>query len=101
MESSEFWRNLASQLQGLHDLHGALRYDWLNSGAVWKFAGSASGSIRRRFEALAMRGESATASAGTTDLLIAWLEALRIEGYGLKSGKTGSIYDVCEASANY
>jgi hypothetical protein len=101
MASSEFWRDLAGQFQRLHETYGALRYHWLNDGAVWKFAGSASGSIRRSFEALAIRGASKIASADATDLLIAWLEALRIEGYGLQSGETGSIYDVCEASANF
>ena len=101
MATSEFWRDLADQFQKLHETYGALRYDWLNSDAAWKFTGSASGSIRRRFEALAIRGASERASAGSTDLLITWLEALRHEGYGLQSGETGSIYDVCEASANF
>src|SRR5438445_3584904 len=105
MADSAFGRDLAVQFQALHDSHGALLYDWRDiagsSGVVWKFTGSASGSIRRHFETLAIRGASERAKVGNPDLLIVWLEALRHEGYGLQSGETGSIYNVCEASANF
>src|ERR1019366_2982785 len=104
MADSAFWHNLAAEFQRLHETYGALAYDWRASSggvAAWKFIGSASGSIRRHFETLAIRAVSERVEADTPDLLTAWLEALRHEGYGLQSGETGSIYDVCEASANF
>ena len=122
MADSAFWRDLASQFQALHDFHGTLRFDWhyqIGSGAVgrWEPAGSASGSIRSQFESLARRAAVEIPNKETSDLLIAWLEALRQDRSNFSLGPyfieknedgsegahhlTGSIYDVCEASANF
>ena len=111
MADSAFWRDLAAQFQRLHDHHGVLHYNWhyiVGSGnGQWEFAGSASGSVRREFEALAVRAAWGIASPGATDLLVVWFEALRRDGSGFRSTsnaiepvQTGSIFDVCEASAN-
>src|SRR5438876_21587 len=103
MANSAFWHDLAVEFQRLHESYGALAYERryaVDSGVVWKFAGSAYGSIRSQFEALAGHGASEIPNAAS-DLLIVWLEALWDDGYGLQSGETGIISYVCEASANF
>lgn len=122
MADSDFWHDLATEFQRLHETYGSLRYECVyivDSGPVgdWRFAGSASGSIRTHFQVLAAHGAGSgeIANDGTTDLVIAWLEALRRDGSGFLLGsrfterntdggetihQTGSIFDVCEASAN-
>jgi DNA-binding XRE family transcriptional regulator len=122
MATSDFWQSLASQFQALHDFHGTLRFDWhyqVGGGAVgqWRPAGTASGSICSHFESLARRAAVEIPNKETSDLLIAWLEALRQDGSNFIMGPylieknedgseaahylTGSIYDACEASANF
>jgi hypothetical protein len=122
MADSTFWRDLASQFQELHDLHGTLGANWhyiVGSGVTgnWEFTGSASGSIRSQFEALARRAAFEIATSDSSDLLTTWLETLRQNRCGFQLGElfiekkddgsaglnhqTGSIHDVCEASANF
>jgi len=89
----------------------------VGSGAPWnwQFAGGATEFTRDTFETLARRGAFESAPAGTTDLLVAWLEAIRLEHINFKcemggtevkddgtAGRQymmGSIDRVCDASA--
>src|SRR2546427_511905 len=88
MPSSEFWRERAAEFQLIPD-DGTLREDGqytVGSGEAWTWrpAGGASNFIRDTFETLARRGAFEIAPAGTTDLLVAWLEALREEGINFR-----------------
>jgi hypothetical protein len=91
MADSAFWRELAAQFLLVPDYRGELRADGhyaLGSGTrwIWQLAGGAGDFIRNSFESLARNGarELAAASAGTPDLLVFWLEALRLDGSGFR-----------------
>src|ERR1700722_3587019 len=80
MADSSFWRNLAEKFSGLALILAALRADYyytLGSGcAEWKLRGAQGGSVIH-FETLARRGASALPGADGSELLQAWLEALK------------------------
>lgn len=89
----------------------------VGSGEAWRWqlAGGAGEFTRETFETLARRGAFESAPAGTTDLLVAWLEAIRKEHINFRSDQIatevngegrdglqyvlGTIDRVCEASA--
>ena len=89
----------------------------IGSGETWRWqlAGGAGEWIRETFEALALRGAFESAPAGTTDLFVAWLEAIRKEHINFRTDLIGTEEDdegrkglqymlgtidrVCEASA--
>jgi hypothetical protein len=120
MADSSFWRNLAEKFSGIALILAALRADYyytLGSGcAEWKLRGAQGGSVIH-FETLARRGASALPGADGSELLQAWLEALksvsstfRLELSGIEQNAdgsegahhyTGTIVRVCEASADY
>jgi hypothetical protein len=120
MADSSFWRGLAEKFRAV-DTHGMLRAEWdyiVGSGGhgEWKLAG-AGRSATIQFETLAKRGAAALSDAGTSNLLIVWLEVLRLTSGNFKSDRygieqnadgsegahhqTGTIWRVCEASADY
>jgi hypothetical protein len=89
MASSDFWRERAAEFQLVPD-HGMLRADGhytVGSGAAWtwQLAGGANEFIRTTFESLARRAAFELADAPTTDLLVAWLEAIRKEHINFQS----------------
>jgi hypothetical protein len=119
MADSAFWRELAAQFLQIPG-GGMLRADGhytVGSGEAWRWqlAGGAGEFTRDTFETLARRGAFESAPAGTTDLLVAWLEAIRKEHINFRSDQIatevngegrdglqyvlGTIDRVCEASA--
>jgi hypothetical protein len=97
MADSSFWRELAVQFQQIPG-GGMLRVDGhyvIGSGEAWtwQFAGGAGEWIRETFETLARRGAFESAPAGTTDLLVAWLEAIRKEHINFHSDLLGTEVD--------
>src|SRR5260370_2841107 len=119
MADSAFWRDLAATFL-LIPGHGMLRADGqytVGSGEAWswRLGGGAREFMRDTFKTLARRGAFESAPAGTTDLLVAWLEAIRKEHINFRSDKIatevnsegreesqyvlGTIDRVCEASA--
>ena len=83
MADSAFWRELAAQFL-LIPSHEMLRADGqytVGSGDAWRWQilGGTTEFIRNTFETLARRGAFESAPAGTSDLLVAWLEAIREE----------------------
>jgi Helix-turn-helix domain len=119
MASSHFWRERAAEFQLVPD-YGTLRADGqytVGSGTAWSWrltGGTANDFIRSTFETLARRAAFEFAGAAATDLLVAWLEAIRKEGIYFRSqqiatevredGSKGSQYvlgtieHVCKAS---
>jgi hypothetical protein len=109
MADPAFWRELAAtflQIPG-HDMIRADGQYTVGSREAWtwRLAGSLNDFIRNTFESLATRGAFEIAPIGTTDLVNAWLEAIREEHINFRSDLTspeflfGTIYGVCEASA--
>jgi hypothetical protein len=111
MANSDSWRDFAVRFQALSSPHADVRGTWqhtVGSGVVgdWRFGGD--DALRAQFEALARRAASGLPVKRSSDLLIAWLEALRGDGRdfrfwdSLPSGYLiGNIDRVCEASANF
>jgi hypothetical protein len=121
MTDSEFWRDPSSHFRSLiHGVFDPVSASWqyrAKSGVAgdWRLQGDAS--PRLQFEALARRGASKLTNDEGSDLLIAWLEALRKDGTDFHFGPTsteltddgspgttwifGDIHGLCEASANY
>jgi DNA-binding transcriptional regulator YiaG len=121
MAKSRFWQNLARAFDALQ-VHGLMRAEWhyiVGSGFRQWGLGGAGGMARIRFEAFARRAAAALSDAGSTDLLGAWLEALRLwcgssgfitERSGIEVNADGTegayhqagvIWRVCVASASY
>jgi hypothetical protein len=118
MPSSEFWRNLADQFLTVPsgDMLRADGHYIVGSGVPWEWriTGSPSDFVQNTFESFARRGAFEIAPAGTPDLFIWWLEALRQERCGFrlaelfienntdgtpgKHHQTGSIDRLCESS---
>jgi len=91
----------------------------VGSGGVWNWElkGGASDFVQSAFETLARHGAFEIADATASDLLTAWLEALRQERCGFRFGgyfiehsadgsegahhQIGSIDRLCEASAKF
>jgi DNA-binding transcriptional regulator YiaG len=124
MSDSRFWKSLAKMFRALH-VNSRMRAEWRytvgSEPKEWKVT-ETSGIARIRFEALARRAARALSDAGGgSDLLVAWLEALQLrlvsgrsilimarEGTELNDDgtdgachKSGMIWRVCEASAQY
>jgi len=118
MASSNFWRERAADFQLVPD-YGMLRADGqytVGTGAAWtwRLSGGANEFIRSTFEALARRAAFELAGAATTELLVAWLEAIRKEHINFRSSQIatevredgskgpqyvlGTIEQVCTAS---
>jgi hypothetical protein len=94
MADSSFWRNLGEKHRELQAIHGALRADWdyivgRGGPGEWRLRG-ASGSAKAQFEILAKRGASALPGIGSSDWLIAWLDALKRMSLNFKSEPGGS-----------
>jgi DNA-binding CsgD family transcriptional regulator len=92
MASSDFWRELAKEFRAIPS-GWALAAFWEciigdDPVGTWKITGTVA-SIRG-FESLARRAATGIATEKTTDLLIAWLDALKQEGYGFKVGPSRS-----------
>src|SRR5439155_3010613 len=119
MASSEFWQQRAPvflQIPG-HEMLRADGHYIIGSGEPWRwqFAGGATEFTRETFENLARSSAFEIAPTDTTDLLVAWLEAIRKEQINFHSNMTaeevpddgskglhyvlGTIDRVCEASA--
>jgi hypothetical protein len=109
MASSDFWRERATEFDLVPD-YGTLRADGqytVGSGAAWTWqvaGGALNEFIRSTFETLARRAamELPDVAAGT-DLLVAWLEAIRKEGINFRQSAgpeyvIGTIEQVCKAS---
>lgn len=121
MANSKFWRNLAKAFRALQ-VDSRMRAEWHyiigEAPKEWTLAGL-SPMARIRFEALARRGAAALSDAAGSDLLVVWLEALRVasgtsrfikerpgteqnsDGTGVAHHRSGIIWRVCEASAIY
>jgi DNA-binding transcriptional regulator YiaG len=121
MANSKFWRNLAKAFRALQ-VNSRMCAEWhyiVGKGPKeWTLA-EASPMARIRFEAVARRGAAALSGAGGSDWLVVWLEALRLasgtsgfiaersgteqntDGTGVAHHRSGIIWRVCEASANY
>src|SRR6185437_8069060 len=89
MASSDFWRERANEFQSVPD-RGMLRADGqytVGSGAAWswRLAGGANEYIRSTFETIARRSASELTGSDMTDLLVAWLEAIRKEQINFQS----------------
>jgi hypothetical protein len=117
MANSKFWQTLAKAFRALL-VNSRMRAEWhyiVGEGPKeWTLA-DASPMTRIRFEALARRGAAALSGADVSD----WLEALRLargtarfitersgteqntDGTGVAHHRSGIIWRVCEASANY
>jgi hypothetical protein len=121
MTKSRFWRNLAKMFRALQ-VNSRMRAEWhyiVGSGPREWTLTDASGIARIRFEALARSGAAALSDTGGSDLLVVWLEALRLarensgfimerfgyeqnaEGTERADHQNGIIFRVCEASVNY
>jgi hypothetical protein len=118
---SDFWREFAANFQALSIPYSDLRADWtyvLKSGTLgdWRIVGNAT--QRSQFESLARRAATRLPEKRSTDLLVAWLTALKEVSIGFilsdrfptemnddgSKGATymmGSIARLCEASANF
>jgi hypothetical protein len=122
MADSGFWRGLAEKFRALQETHETLRADWdyvVGSSGPGKWTLTGAGRTATiQFETLAKRGASALPHAGSSDLLIDWLEALRrasanfklerdgcfeqnTDGSEVAYHQTGTIWRICEASADY
>jgi hypothetical protein len=81
--SSQFWQERATlfqQIPGCDVLHADGHYI-IGSGEpwIWQLKGGATEFTREKFENLARQSAFEIAPTGTTDLLVAWLEAIRKE----------------------
>src|ERR1700722_4507118 len=80
MANSKFWRSLAKAFRALL-VNSRMRAEWryiVGKGPKeWTLA-NASRMARIQFEAVARRGAAALSDAGGSDLLVVWLEALRL-----------------------
>src|SRR5580704_19188649 len=122
MAASGFWRDLTVKHVALQPTRKMLRADRdyiVGSGepAKWTLIGAGSLSATLQFEVLAKRGASVLPHARGSDLLCMWLEAVSRESVNFKwddregieadAGNeglhhlTGTIWRLCEASANY
>ena len=111
MADSNLWRDFAAQFEALSRPHADVRGTWqhvVSSGVSgdWRLDGDAP--LRIRFEALARRAATELPIKRSTDLLIAWLEALREDGRDFRFWDSfptgyviGNIDRLCEASANF
>ena len=130
MADSAFWRELAAQFLAIPDhqrlafsehspLRSQLRAERIHilgsdMEAHWALLGTANSVAQ--FQALAGRGASAIANAGTSDLWVAWLEALMAHDKSVfhrgtftaseswidgRHPLTGSVLRLREASANF
>src|SRR5580658_1422661 len=120
--TSGFWRDLTEKYCILQAAHSMLRADRdyiVGSGepAKWTVVGAGSSSATLQFEILAKRGAVVLPHARGSDLLCVWLEAVSRESVNFKwddregievdAGNeglhhlTGTIWRLCEASANY
>jgi hypothetical protein len=120
MASSDFWHDRAAEFRALPG-GNSFRGDWdytANSGRPyqWRFA-EGNKAIHTRFEALARRAASEMPNPGYSDLLLSWLEVLRMNARepGITNTYTeqnsdgsegpvhvvGSLRNLCEESAIY
>lgn len=89
MASSDFWRGLAAEFREIpkgYTLVALLEFISDKGKTCWRVAGI-SDSIYN-FEALARRSAVGIANTETADLLTAWLDALKQEGFGFVPGPT-------------
>jgi hypothetical protein len=119
MASSDFWQDLAEQFRSINNAW-SIRADWDNTAGemgfgYWVLTGETAGILN--FKALAARGAREIIDTKVPDLFSAWLDKLKLEGFGFKSTRfeitqnpdgseleqcvTGCIPYVCEESANY
>ncbi len=109
MTDSAFWRELAATFL-LVPGHEMIRVDLqyaIGSGEAWQWrlAGNPNEFMETTFKRLATRGAFEIAPVGTTDLVGAWLEAIRKEGINFhqREGPKGYVFAhidrVFEASA--
>jgi hypothetical protein len=118
MLDSDFWRELAAQFLNLYSGCDPLWAHWQHqlgspvADDTWTRYGTAL--LLSQFEPLARRGATRIAHEGISDLLHAWLDALRRESINFEvlvaqpikepggpSWMMGRIVRLCEASANY
>jgi hypothetical protein len=121
MGDSDFWRDLAKQFRALQHALGRLRAEWdyiVGSGGrgQWRLTGTDGGSVVE-FEVLARRAAAGLSDAGSSDLVMVWLEVLKNRSGKFEYGRSstepaadgtaevehlaGVILRVCEASADY
>jgi hypothetical protein len=121
MADSDSWRDLAAQFLALPRPQGDIHARWqytVGSGVVGNWTLGGDRSLRIQFEAIARRAAIGLLDKRSSDLLIAWLEAIRADGRGFEMSNSlpteinddgsrgatyclGSIRGVCEASANF
>lgn len=83
MSDSEFWRDLAEKFLSIAESTAVLTADWEGTSSTWTVRGPQI--FQAKFGALARRGAMRLASRECTDLLEAWLEALRLNREGFKA----------------
>jgi hypothetical protein len=122
MAGPQFWREMESRFRLLPDPTRSLRADWdyiVGSGkeGTWRLTGDLNKSLRIRFEALARQAGAAIDDPDSSDSLVSWLELLKGVGtnfdfgpYGIEMHQdgtegphhlTGTLWHVCESSADY
>jgi len=121
MADSNLWRDFALAFQKLSkdycDTSAQCRYQ-IGSDAVGEWALCGSYVVNVRFDALSRRAAVGLPNKRSSDLLIAWLEAIRVSGIdfelarpslgdledddeaGDATSSVGFIHGVCHASAN-
>lgn len=122
MADSQYWRDMEARFRALPDPFVFLRADWhyiVGSGGPgeWRLCGGATASVHMRFEALAKQAGFHAKNPVSCDPLVCWLDLLRLESpnfdlhpYGAMAldadGQvvahlsSGSIFRLCEASAD-
>ncbi len=122
MSNSDTWGDFAKRFRALPDPLRTLRADWHYRSAgnlvdPWQLTGGASLELRTQFDALARRAASHLPTQSSSNLLFAWLDALKAQSIYFEYGAsgiernadgseaahhmTGSVGRVCEASASY
>jgi hypothetical protein len=109
MDDSDFWQHLANDFRLIPNYDRMLRADGrgiVGSNEPWKWelkGSDANPWIYGAFKDRVSHGARELPQSGTHDLLIVWLEALRLGGYNFRSTSqaSGTIDRVSEASASF
>lgn len=109
MDDSDFWQHLANDFRLIPDYDRMLRAEGrgiVGSSQPWKWELKGSDAypwIYGAFKDRVSHGARELPQSGTHDLLIVWLEALRLGGYNFRSTgqASGTIDRVGEASATF